>query len=93
MNKVELTNSIFRIADMWHLDDYVADDEIEQGFLYTLQYLMNYEADEIENLMDGLRNECENAIENGWNQMDSYKPSFDLYDQVMVELEDLLSEC
>ncbi len=93
MNKVEITNNIFKIADMWHLTDYVADDEIEEGFLYTLQYLINYEADEIENLIEGLRNECENAIENGWQNVDRYKPAFDLYDAVMVELEELLQEC
>lgn len=93
MNKIELTNSIFKIADIWHIDDYVPVDEIEQGFLYTLEFLINYEGDEIESLMEGLRAECENALENGWQNIDRYKPGFDLYDQVMVELESILQEC
>lgn len=93
MNKVELTNKIFQIADMWHLNDYVPDSDFEDAFFRTLQSLMNYEYDEVENIIECLKTECENAIENEWDHVDSYKPTFDLYDTVMTELYELLEEC
>lgn len=93
MNKVEITNNIFKIADMWHLTDYEPDEEIEDAFLRTLQALVNYEADEIENLIEGLRTECENAIENEADDVDTHKAALDVYDQVMIALYELLEEC
>lgn len=93
MNKIEITNSIFKIVDMWHVTDYDPVEETEEGFLYTLQALINYDGDEIEGIIESLKEHYEDAIDNDWQNDENYKPAFELYDQVMIELYELLKEC
>ena len=93
MNKIELANAIQKIAEGFHLTDWESEDDLEKAFRETIDILCDYDEKGIMSIIDGLKNEYQAAVDEGWNEDPEYDETFTLCALVIADLYELLEDC